>query len=162
MNSHLFHGVFEYYMSLLRYNCWACATCRNSISKEIMESGNSIDCFFDWLYNGNIVFTPSSSHFSSPSVSEYWPSQSGLDRSQQLGQQRCFKEFLLYSGFTGRCEITMDYQSLGKHSQTNFIKQMKQLLQFIVQQQLAPNDTDRVWKEFIEGELSRQEITRLG
>ena len=149
-------------MSLVRYNCWACATCRDAISKGIIERGNNIDCFFDWLYDGNIVFTPSSTHFSSPSVSEYWPSQASLNRSQQLRQQRSFKEFLLNSGFTDRCEITMDYQSLGRHSQTNFINQMKKVLQFIVEQQLAPNDTDVVWKEFIESEMSRQEITRFG
>ena len=70
-------------------------------------------------------------HWSSPSVSEYWPSQTSLNRSQQIRQQRNFKEFLRDSGFTDRCETNMNYRSLARHSQTNFVNQMKKVLQFI-------------------------------
>jgi hypothetical protein len=143
-----------------RYNWWACTSCRIACAAESSPVDDAQDPF-DWMYDGNIVHTPLSTHHLSQSEDEYDPEDDDIPSPEQASYKNMFKQWLIASGYTGRYRSTANYSSLDRHEQTTFCTQVKAIFRHVLCQ-LSPNDADQVWEDVIDGEMKTPINTKDG
>ena len=99
-----------------------------------------------------VIYTPSSVGNSLPQGDvDYEPDITEVS-SQEVNWKREFRKWLSFTGYNGRWRSTDNYQSLNRHEQTNFRRQVKGILRHILHQ-LAQNDVDAVWEDLMNEEL---------
>ena len=116
-----------------------------------------------WLYDGNIVHTPSTAGVSVSQLDDdYKLTDDETSQLSQANTKREFKQWLASTGYEGRWRSTNDYQGLSQHDQTTFRSQAKAIFSHILKLQLSPNDADMVWEELIDEEMNKSISMRDG
>jgi hypothetical protein len=106
--------------------------------------GEDVQDPFIWLYNQNIVCTPSIAGVSScHSANEYDSAWRDVSPSYSATGVREFRQWLPASGYDRRRCSTDDYRSLLRHDPTTFRSEAKAIFRHVLNQ-LAPNDADVV------------------
>jgi hypothetical protein len=121
------------------------------VTYRIFRTKLNLDFFYlDWLYDENIVFTPV------PSEPDYDDNDKNYEYhiddqyySDDSNDLYKFKEFLKDIGFTGRCESTPSYSTLGHRSKCNFRNQVKQIF-FRLLRILVRKESEVVWNDIFQ------------
>ncbi|CAF5032913.1 unnamed protein product, partial [Rotaria sp. Silwood1] len=127
-----------------------CTSCRKALDKEennyiTNEIRQQCDQLFEWLYDLDVVYTPTTIS-SKSSTSIYSPTiYSGTARDDQ----EVLKNFLRSMNYKYEIPVTFSYNGRSSKSKQNFCRSIKHILQFIVQI-VAPNDSNEVWSDIVE------------
>lgn len=116
----------------------------------------SIQDSLAWLYDGNIVHTPSTAGIPmSQSDEDYDLVDEEIPPSPKVDTKRDFKQWLISTEYKGRWRSTDNYQGLSQRDQAAFRSQAKAIFRHILKCQLSPNDADVVWEDLIDEETSK-------
>jgi len=138
-----------------------CASCRktsdneknNYITNEIKQQ---CDQLFEWLYNFDVVHTPTTISSKSDTTSYSPTIYSGAARDDQ----EVLKNFLRSMNYKYEIPVTFSYNARSSKSKENFCRFTKHILQFIVQI-VAPNDSNQVWSDIVEAAADSSNVSNI-
>ncbi|CAF1219802.1 unnamed protein product [Didymodactylos carnosus] len=125
-----------------------CETCRQELRKhhvtpEIKQESREL---FQWLYDENIVHTPTT--ISSSQSNQYEQIKTIFSQLARENQQT-LRDSLRSMNYQQEIPTTFSYNGRTFKSKKNFCHSATKILQFILQT-LAPNDSAQIWEDIIE------------
>jgi hypothetical protein len=122
-----------------------CGNCRRQLQTIYLtdELKEESIVLFKWIYDFNVVHTPSTIS-SQPHSTSY----SGIYSGVAHDDQEMLKNLLKELKFSNEIPTTVSYSCRSPKSKQNFCRSSKNILQFILEI-LAPNDFEEIWDDIV-------------
>ena len=125
----------------------------SSVNTIVLDEDVMFSNILDWLYDCNIVHTPTTVSHASQHQS-YYVGENGMESSPENSRKDILQQALRETGFTERIWATASFASMQPQSRMNFLCQIDKMIEHVVTI-YAPNDYAEVRSTLVERSIKK-------